>query len=207
MAFDTILIQGEALSLGSQTDGPISLVRTRDENQEQPGVDSDGVTPNGLTGNGNTGLPNFDIHGLRPDYTGDGYFDINGTAGEKAVSVITGLPTEATTVDVYIRVANGSSGTAIGNLRPITVTIDGVGETIANSQTGQFFLWGVQKITLDLPESLSGRQLTITTAASNGPNIDAIAIVEGGLRSVFCRRKSPAPTPCRWTKTRCSWAP
>ncbi len=169
--FQTIVIQGEDLT--SVNSGGDNLIRTQDANQEQPGINSDG-SPNTPTGTNNTGLPNFDIYGLRPDYTGDGYFDINGTAGVKATVFIPDLPIEAGTYDFYIRLSNGSAGTAAGNLRAITLDVDGASAEIENTQTGQFYLWGVQKVTLDLPEVAEGpRELTISTSASNGPNIDA----------------------------------
>ena len=189
MAFDPILIQGENLT-PINGGGDDSLIRTTTQNWERDGSPLNpepNITPN------NPNNQEFDALGLRPDYTGDGYFDINGNSGLKATYTFSGLPAEATSVDVYIRVANGSAGTAADNLRGITVAIDGVSETIASTQTSQFFLWGVQKITLALPDNLADRTLTITTSASNGPNIDAIAIVEAGTAYSFLPPEITSP--------------
>ncbi len=176
--FETIVIQGEDLTVVAGGGDP-SLVRTQTSNQEKDGLNGFGQdVPGGNTAN--PGLPQYDDYGLRPDYTGDGYFDINGNLGAKATVEIPDLPLGAGSYDVYLRVANGSAA------RPITVDIGGVSERIASTQTGQFYLWGVQKITLDLPEAAEGpRVLTISTEGSNGPNIDAIAIVEAGTPYSF----------------------
>ena len=183
VAFETLIIEGEALTPvddGNTNTGDDSLIRTRTQNQERAGE----LNPDGqpLGSNETLGV-DFDEYGLRPDYLGDGYFDINGPSGGKAETTLPDtFPMVAGSYDVYVRIANGSSSN-----RAITVGVDDVSATIAETQTGEFYFWGVRKVTLNLLEKTTdeARTLTVSTSASNGPNIDAIAIVEAGTPFSF----------------------
>ena len=169
--FEAIFIQGEDFGIIEPQPGSVSLDRTRDGNQEQPGENSDG-SQNTPTGNNNTGLPNFDKFGLRPGYSGDGYLDINGD--DTGAQIETTFDAPAGTYDIVVRLGNGSTA------RPISIIVDGVSQTIADTSTGEWFLWEERTVTVTLD---SGGSHTLQIAQNDGsgaPNIDVVAIAETG---------------------------
>ncbi|MGH6762546.1 MAG: carbohydrate-binding protein [Phyllobacterium sp.] len=179
--FTPMVIQGEtfaAIPDGDAVATNDTLIRTQTQNQERAGVNNPG-------GQANPGLPEFDEHGLRPGYSGDGYLDINGTGtGVRATFELDVPPGEYV---VHVRVANGATGTGNGFNRPIGVAVDGVQQGEAqNTNTGGFFNWQVLAFTVTLegdgPYSIGIVQATTGQA----PNIDAVAITEvGGEPSFF----------------------
>ena len=174
VGFQTIVIQGEDFGIIEPQPGSVSLSRTRDGNQEQPGENSDG-SPNTPTGGNNTGLPNFDKFGLRPGYSGDGYLDINGS--DSGPQIETTFDAPAGTYDIVVRLASG------GN-RPIAVIVDGQSLPITDTDTTQFYLWETRTVTVDLLAD-GTHTLAISQTGGNAPNIDAVAIAELGTQVDF----------------------
>ncbi|WP_380052068.1 carbohydrate-binding protein [Falsihalocynthiibacter sp. SS001] len=172
MAFDTVYFEGEVLELTAATFGT-SLQRTQTENQEKAGINN----PDGAT---NSGLPDFDEWGLRPNYSGDGYLDLNGPAETKAVLSINGPGEVIVPAGTYELTVRG----AANNNRSIEILVDGVaqgGPTAFN--TTEFYNWETQTFTLTIPEGASEIQIAQTSSA--GPNIDAIALHEVGAAVTF----------------------
>ena len=160
MAIETLIIQGETLTI---LDGE-SLRRTRTENPEKTSSEA-----------------GFDEFGIRENYVGEGYLDINGevaAGGAKASGQF--VAPEAGTYDIVVRLANGSSAP-----RSLTIDVDGVSATIGDTKTDSGWGWGARTVTLTLPEATEPRTITLSTSAKNGPNIDAIAIAESGTPVSF----------------------
>ncbi|SFT22590.1 Carbohydrate binding module (family 6), partial [Alloyangia pacifica] len=175
MPIDTIYIQGEdfVLDLVGETGGA-NLIRTRTENQEADGVNN----PDDPTTGANLGLPEHDIYGLRPDYTGSGdedgwgYLDING--GDTGAQASTSFNAVAGTYEITLRVANGSGA------RPISLTVDGITYTIANTNTGAFYYWETRTVTVTLDTDGDHTLIVNQDGTVGAPNIDAIAIHDVG---------------------------
>lgn len=173
MAIQTQFIQGEVFST---TDGDTSLSRTRSGDQERNGVLADGTGDNGVSG-ANPGLPDYDIYGLRPGYTGDGYLDINGSdTGAQAKKT---FKAPGGTYALHLRLANGGSlPDGSPQPRPITIDVDGDRQTISDTNTGGFEIWQtfvvVVTVTGDGPHTIAIEQDTTAGA----PNVDAIAIAD-----------------------------
>ena len=137
-----LVIQAEDLTAfsilddGTVTTDDDSLVRTRDQNQERHGLNGLGKPDDTSTnGDNNPGAPDFDDYGLRPDYTGTGYMDINGGEGEPKLAFT--FDAEPGDYQVTVRVANGSGSQD----RPIKLSTD-VGDTAFQaSRTGEWFAW------------------------------------------------------------------
>ncbi|NDV48556.1 carbohydrate-binding protein, partial [Salipiger sp. PrR003] len=180
MPIDTIFIQGEALitdTVDEQTGTNANVARTRSGNQEAAGIGSTSTSTN-------TGLPNFDEYGLRPDYTGAGdedtwgYYDINGT--DTGAQAATTFDAVAGTYEITLRIANGSTAT-----RPISITVDGVTQTITDTRTGQFYFWETRTVQVTLSGSGTHDLIINQVNDTGAPNIDAIAIHDVGVTPNF----------------------
>ncbi|WP_118136145.1 carbohydrate-binding protein [Oceanicella sp. SM1341] len=170
--FETVFVQGEDMAI--LPGGDTSLVRTRLQNQERAGL-------NDTTLQAGTALE-FDVYGLRHDYTGEGYFDINGLAGEKAAFTFEG---PAGTYDVTLRLANGSSAE-----RPLALATT-EGQTAAQgTNTGTFYEWETRTFTITVTGEGPHEVVIVQTDDAGAPNIDAIAISAPGAEVTF-----PDPTP------------
>ena len=156
--FKTVFIQGETMTAIADA-GDISTARTRTSNPER--------TQDQLPAEG------FDAFGIRPGYSGDGYADINGSDGGAKLGFTIDAP--AGTYDLVLRYANGS-GT---QPRSIAVAQDGaVVATVADTRTGDWGLWAESTVSVTLPGGPVS--FTLDTAASNGPNVDAVAFAAPG---------------------------
>uniref|UniRef100_UPI001CFCD7C2 carbohydrate-binding protein n=1 Tax=Alloyangia pacifica TaxID=311180 RepID=UPI001CFCD7C2 len=173
MPIETIFIQGEALVLDLVDEtGSANVIRTRVENQEVDGVNASGLGTN-------NGLPNHDIYGLRPDYTGTGdedgwgYLDINGD--DTGAQAATTFDAPAGTYEITLRLANGSG------LRPISITVDGVTYQIDDTNTGAFYSWETRTIEVVLTGDGPHDLIVNQDGTAGAPNIDAIAIHDVGV--------------------------
>ncbi|MCB5176049.1 carbohydrate-binding protein, partial [Microvirga lenta] len=174
---DTIYLQAEDLTIipdGNTSTTDDTLVRTRTANQER--------TQSQLPEAG------FDEYGLRNGYTGEGYFDINGTTTGVRATFELNLP--AGTYDIHLRVANGATGTATSAAfnRPIAIAVDGQQQGAAqNTNTGGFDIWQVRtfQVTLtgDGPHTIGIMQMS--GAGQYAPNIDVIAVTDPGKTETF----------------------
>ena len=182
--FETIILQAENLSIDTSlanNDG--TLARTRTQNQEKDGrnglgadVPDEGVGPE----------DEFDDYGLRLDYSGDGYVDLNGAAGDKLsfdVNGDSGLTLPAGTYDISLRVAANST-------REIRLKVlDGATvETTTAAQdgnSGEFFQWKVLTFQITIPDGAPARTIMVEQMSSQGPNVDAIAISAPGAEVTF----------------------
>ncbi|MEM7487725.1 MAG: carbohydrate-binding protein, partial [Pseudomonadota bacterium] len=183
MAFDTpLLLQGEDLEIlpdGTPATDDDSVARTRTENQERAGLNNPGgvpVTPEEAAAGA------FDAYGLRPNYAGDGYLDMNGPLGAKLAFTFDAAPG---TYDIVVRVANGDPDAA----RSIALSTDGGLTPAQPTQTTEWFLWETRTFTVTFggadPDLAVPRRVEIVTDGDNGPNIDAVAIVESGQTVSF----------------------
>ena len=187
-----IVIQGEAVEILAGPGGA-SVARTRDAKQEKRG-------PNGLgdpaIAAANPGAPEYDDHGLRPDYTGTGYLDINGDGGRKLAFEFDAAPG---TYEVTLRLANGSA------LRPVKLVLDGARADASDddaaafqpTKTDQWYEWELRTYTFEVKDtagaiaapdyapSVRTRRVEIETEVANGPNIDARAIANVGTPISF----------------------
>ncbi len=128
-------------------------------------------------GGDNTGPDGaFDDYGLRKNYTGDGYFDPNGGAGDK---LSFSFDAEPGTYDITIRYAAQSGS------RPIKLVVDGVDTApLADASTGNWDTWETHTFQVTVGGEVgvtSSRTVVLNQTTSNGaPNIDAIAISNPG---------------------------
>ncbi len=158
--FETIYIQGEEIV---DVIDVVSLARTQTENQERDGV-------NGGPVQNNPGLPDFDIYGLRPGYTGDGYLDINGLSGDKATITFDG---PAGSYDITFRLANGADS------RPLALRVEGNTTAAQTTDTGGWGNWQERTFTVEVTGS-GPHVVTIVQTTGGAPNIDAVAISQAG---------------------------
>ncbi|MBE9638466.1 carbohydrate-binding protein [Salipiger mangrovisoli] len=180
MPIETIYIQGEDLVLDTVDElAPANVIRTRTQNQEADGVNN----PDDPVTGANLGLPQHDIYGLRPDYTGSGdpdgwgYLDINGQ--DTGAQAATTFDADAGNYEITLRVANGTGA------RPISLTVDGVTYTIANTNTGQFYYWETRTIAVSLLTGGTHSLVVNQDDTGGAPNIDAIAIHDVGATPNF----------------------
>ena len=179
MAIETIIIQGEALTIigatGATTD---SLARTRTQNQEKHGLNGLGAPNQPGSQDDNPGLPQYDDYGLRPGYTGEGYLDINGPTGDKlSFEIPAGVP--AGEYDVTLRVAANSD-------RSVAILVDGVQQGLPqNGKTGDFNVWKTLTFPVTVPEGAGPHTVVIKQTTGAGPNVDAVALSERGAAVSF----------------------
>ncbi|WP_353475011.1 CBM35 domain-containing protein [Salipiger sp. H15] len=153
--------------------GGTSLKRTELSNPEDGAVFSGAGDNTGPESEGNE----FDEFGLRHDYSGSGYIDINGSAGPK---IAFSFDAPAGTYEITLRYANGSTA-----LRPLSVEVDGAGAgTLADSRTGGWSTWGTQSFTVTVGDG-THQVVLIQDAASVAPNIDAVAVALPGTAVSF----------------------
>ncbi len=174
MAIETLIIQGEALTII----GADSVVRTRTRNQEKDGQNGLGNDTAPDDTDDNPGLPQYDDYGLRPGYTGEGYVDINGPAGDKlSFEIPAGVP--AGEYDVTLRVASNSD-------RSVAILVDGVQQGgPQNGKTGDFYLWKILTFPVTVPEGEGPHTVVIKQTTGAGPNVDAVALSERGAAVSF----------------------
>ncbi|MFS4438004.1 carbohydrate-binding protein [Paracoccaceae bacterium GXU_MW_L88] len=131
-----------------------------------------------------TNDPNeYTADGLRPGYSGEGYVDFGGAAGDKFSITIPASELDGSeTYGLVIKWANGGTG-AVNTARPISV-FNGTTEVLnmPNTNTGSFAVWDTQTFDIALTETDANGDyvLTFRQLEGNGPNIDGIAIVEAG---------------------------
>ena len=183
-AFETIILQGEALTIlpdGTTATDDESLLRTRTQNQEKDGVNN----PNDPSVGDNTGEPDFDIYGLRPGYTGEGYLDINGADTGGQASFFFDGP--AGDYEVTLRLANGATGNDNNGRfnRPISVTTDAGTTASQNTNTGQFYAWETRTFTIQVTGEGPHEVIINQTASGGAPNIDAVAVALPGTQVNF----------------------
>jgi hypothetical protein len=166
MPIETRIVQvetsGQAV-IENPTGGSATLARTQTANQERtPGPNPDA---------------GFDEFGLRADYSGTGYIDINGVAGDK-LSVDFGEDVPAGTYDVTVRVAASNS-------RSIAIDVDGTQQ--GDPQNGQTdSTWSWKTLTFPVTFTADGPNLvTIRQTTGAGPNVDAIALSDRGVAVTF----------------------
>ncbi|NHF74385.1 carbohydrate-binding protein [Paracoccus xiamenensis] len=128
------------------------------------------------------GSANFDANGLRVGFSGEGYLDLGGPAGQKFSVVIPAADVAGPgTYTLVVKYANGGSGTNAA--RPLAIYNGGtqVG-AIANTNTGSFSVWETQTIDIVLSETNADGDyvLTFEQTELQGPNIDGVALVEQG---------------------------
>ncbi|SFD70521.1 carbohydrate-binding protein [Roseivivax sediminis] len=155
--------------------GGLSLKRTTTANAEDGAVEGGAGDNTGPQEDGNE----YDDFGLRHDYTGDGYVDINGGAGDK---VEFSFDAVAGTYDITLRYANGASG---GAPRPIALAVDGgPAQGLANTNTGGWSVWNTHTFTVTVGTD-GTHQVILSQTGSGAPNIDAVAIAETGVAVSF----------------------
>jgi len=171
-AFDPIYIQGESLTNvpdGDTNDDNNNLIRTESQNWERDGSPLN-PEPNDTADNPDN--EEFNALGLRPDYAGVGYLDINGA--DTGLQATTTFDAPAGTYEFTLRVANGSQP------RPITVKVGDAEAQIADTSTSEWYLWETRTVTLTLTGD-GPHTLEIYQDGTDGaPNIDAIAIHKPG---------------------------
>ncbi|QJF50330.1 carbohydrate-binding protein [Roseobacter ponti] len=183
MPIDTIIFEGEDLTLTTTPSGSASLARTQFGNWEKNGIDASDGEDNGVAAS-NPGLPEFDEYGLRAGYSGDGYLDINGNAQPKASFTVDTADVPPGDYQLTIR---GDSSTD----RFIQIEIDGVVQTTDSVAaqsfgTGSFSEWELRTFDITIPESTEPVVITIVqVTATAAPNIDAIALHDIGEAVTF----------------------
>ncbi|SDE30434.1 Carbohydrate binding module (family 35) [Paracoccus isoporae] len=125
------------------------------------------------------GSADFDADGLRVGFSGEGYLDLGGPAGDKFSVVIPASEINgAGTYSLVVKFANGSTGP-----RPLAVH-NGANlvTTIADTNTGSFSVWDTQSFDVELTETNADGDyvLTFQQTEGQGPNIDGVALVEQG---------------------------
>ena len=179
--FETILIQAEGMTVLADADANAAndnLIRTRTQNQERDGINNpdDPNVPARSAQEIADGA--FDEYGIRAGYTGTGYLDINGTDTGAQAQVSFTAP--AGTYEITLRLANDS-----GNARPITIDVDGVRATIADTQTPEWWQWETRTVTVTLETGGTHTLTILQDAGAGAPNIDAIAIHLPGTVPAF----------------------
>ncbi len=175
--FTAVILQGEAFNLiNAANDSNPNLIRTETQNWERDGSPLN-PEPNSTPANPNN--EEFNTIGLRPDYSGDGYLDLQGTDTGAQASVAFDAP--AGTYAVTVRLANGSD-----QARPITLDFgNGDTVTLANTTTAEWYEWETRTVEVTLTGD-GPRTLTISQDAAQGaPNIDAIAVHAPGTTVDF----------------------
>jgi VCBS repeat-containing protein len=173
--FTPLYIQGEALSFPTPSTPPLgseTVARTQSGNPENIAVEGG---PADNTGPGKE----FDDFGLRKDYTGTGYLDINGGAGDKASFT---FEAPAGTYDIVLRVANGSTSANADNFnRPIALLVEGSETPAQTTNTGGWSIWQDIRFTVSVTGEGPHTVGIVQKTGSGAPNIDAVAILaEGG---------------------------
>ncbi|WP_306131742.1 carbohydrate-binding protein [Roseivivax marinus] len=169
--FETTFLDASDLTIVNPSDNTVA--RTTSGNPESGAVEGGTGDNTGPQSEGN----DYDDFGLRHNYTGTGYVDINGGAGDKLSFSFVAV---AGTYDIVVRYANGD-----GTPRPISLRVDGGAEQeIANTDTGGWSNWTTQTFTFEV--TTDGTHTVILAQEGSGaPNIDAIAIAETGTPISF----------------------
>ncbi|MCA0940154.1 carbohydrate-binding protein, partial [Salipiger pacificus] len=155
--------------------GTGTLKRTVDENPESGAVEGGTGDNTGPEDEGNL----FDDFGLRHNYSGSGYIDINGTTVGDRLSFTFDAP--AGTYDITVRYANGSDG----QNRPISLAVDGGdAQTLTNTNTGDWSTWASHSFTVTVGDGTHTVVLA-QTGTQGAPNIDAVAIALPGAPISF----------------------
>ncbi len=178
------LLQGEAATIVNQPDPPAgdTIHRTRDQNPEAAGGDK-----------------TLDEFGLRVGYTGDGYSDFGGGAGESIGWTVN--VAEAGNYQLTIRYASTDAGSS--DVRPLDLAVNGGAahasrSPVTASPTGSF-----RRST-----SRSARPATTPSASRSPPDSPTVrtstrssSMRWARRRTSRCRR-SPRRTPSPSTRTR-----
>jgi hypothetical protein len=123
------------------------------------------------------GVP-LDAFGLRPGYTGQGYTDYGAT--DEAVDWMFDVA-EAGSYALHIRYA-GKSQT---DLRPLDLSVNGTPVETVDFPSDDFNDWTVTTVTIALAAGSNIVRLAIPSDATNGPNIDALALTTFGEAANF----------------------
>jgi hypothetical protein len=162
-------VQGEALLISDSETPPDTVARVPGVNTDEPGA-----TP-GNSGPGQI----YDASGLRPGYEGQGYLDMGGEIGDAGSFTVT--PPAAGTYQMTVRYANGGAAD-----RPMTVTVNGVVQTIAFASTiptggtadAGWANW--TDVTIDVVLQDGQNTVSFANATNTGPNIDVVTISGDG---------------------------
>ena len=126
----------------------------------------------------------FDQYGLRPGYSGAGYLDLGGSAGDKFTLTVAAADVgPAGPYSLVVKFANGSA-----DARGFAVVHDGaVVAQVDDTRTGDFGVWDTISIDIDLSQvDADGNYvLTFRQIGSQGPNFDAIALAPAGTSVSF----------------------
>ena len=177
----------------------------------QPGIDSDGSPSvdgeaNDPTGNINTGRPNFDQYGLRRLFRRR-LSDINGA--DTGPQIETTFDAPAGTYDIVVRLGNGATGT--NGARPIDIVVDGVGQNVADTKTGDRFQREIRTVTVTLTGAAPTPCRSARPTVPARPNIDAVDRGAGRARGLPDHRperrrrqriwpRHPRPTRSGWRR-------
>ncbi len=173
----SVEIQGESFTV-SDTVGTTGAALTR---AKVPGA-TEGTAFNPAVGDAN----NDD---LWDGFTGTGYMDMGGNAGD-SVAFSVDAP-EAGVYTVTVRYANG--GGAATTSRPMALDVDGISAgnvTFAGTGAGNWYTWAEETVSVTLAAGINTLRLANTINA--GPNIDRVVVardtttvVEPGARETI----------------------
>ncbi len=143
----------------------------------------------------------FDEYGLRLNYTGEGYFDINGAAGDKATL---SFDAPAGSYTVTLRLANGSTSTVADNFnRPIALTVDGGAPTAPtehqHGRLGHMAARSRSRSTLQPAARTPSRSVQATARVR--PTSTPSRFPNPAQRSISLIRRSPATASSASSKT------
>ena len=156
MAIETRILQAEDLQLLTATGE--TTARTETQNPER--------TPDQLPEDG------FNEFGIRTEYTGTGYVDINGDVGDK-IRIDAWSDVPAGLYDVTVRVASSTD-------RNIAIDVDGAQQGDAlNGKTNSAWVWKTLTFPVEFVEGGSN-EVVIRQMTGAGPNVDAVALSDRG---------------------------